>query len=149
MRIHVGPGYRVYYARTGSTIYALLAGAIKSSQTKDIPKANEDGSRTQKGEMKKKKKTIYKPFDAATYLDNEAVIAEYLSAAAEDPNPEVFVAALGDVAKASGMAQIAKDAGLGRESLYKTLSAGAHPRFETINSVLRALGVKFTVVAEQ
>jgi len=47
------------------------------------------------------------------------------------------------------MAQIAKDAGLGRESLYKTLSAGAHPRFETINSVLHALGVKFTVVAER
>ena len=47
----------------------------------------------------KKKKTIYKPFDAAAYLDNDAVIAEYLSAAAEDPNPEVFVAALGDVAR--------------------------------------------------
>ncbi len=50
----------------------------------------------------KKKKTIYKPFDAAAYLDNDAVIAEYLSAAAEDSNPEVFVAALGDVAKARG-----------------------------------------------
>jgi probable addiction module antidote protein len=97
----------------------------------------------------KRKKTTYKPFDAAAYLDNDAVIAEYLSAAAEDPNPEVFVAALGDVAKARGMAQIAKDAGLGRESLYKTLSAGAHPRFETINSVLHALGVKFAVVADR
>jgi probable addiction module antidote protein len=86
---------------------------------------------------------------AEKYLDNDAVIAEYLSAAAEDPNPEVFVAALGDVAKARGIAQIAKDAGLGRESLYKTLSAGAHPRFETINSVLHALGVKFAVVAER
>jgi probable addiction module antidote protein len=96
----------------------------------------------------KKKKTIYKPFDAAAYLDNDAVIAEYLSAAAEDPNPEVFVAALGDVAKARGMAQIAKDAGLGRESLYKTLSAGAHPRFETTNSVLHALGLKFAVVTD-
>ena len=96
-----------------------------------------------------KKKTIYKPFDAAACLDNDEVIAEYLSAAAEDSNPEVFAAALGDVAKARGMAQIAKESGLGRESLYKALSAGAHPRFETINSVLRALGVKFTVVAEQ
>ena len=101
------------------------------------------------GIMKKGKKTTYKPFDAASYLDNDAVIAEYLSAAAEDSNPEVFVAALGNVAKARGMAQIAKDAGLGRESLYKTLSAGAHPRFETINSVLHALGVKFAVVAER
>jgi len=99
--------------------------------------------------VKKKKKTTYKQFDAAEYLDNDAVIAEYLSAAAEDPNPDVFVAALGNVAKARGMAQIAKDAGLGRESLYKTLSAGGHPRFETINSVLHALGVKFAVVAER
>src|SRR5882757_7677658 len=96
----------------------------------------------------KKKKIVYKSFDAAAYLDNHAVVAEYLSAAAEDPNPSVFLAALGDVAKARGMAQIAKDSGLGRESLYKTLSAGAHPRFETINSVLHALGLKFAVVAE-
>jgi probable addiction module antidote protein len=87
-------------------------------------------------------------FDAAAFLDNDAVVAEYLSAAAEDPNPDVFVAALGDVAKARGMAQIAKEAGLGRESLYKALSAGAHPRFETVNSVLRALGVKFSVVTK-
>lgn len=96
-----------------------------------------------------KRKTSYKAFDPAAYLDNEAVIAEYLSVAAEDPNPDVFVTALGDVAKARGMAQIAKESGLGRESLYKALSAGAHPRFETINSVLRALGVKLAVVAER
>lgn len=88
----------------------------------------------------------YAPFDAAAYLDNDEVIAEYLTAAAEDPNPEVFLAALGDVAKARGMAQIAKDAGLGRESLYKALSSGAHPRYETIKAVLHALGVKFAVV---
>jgi probable addiction module antidote protein len=95
-----------------------------------------------------KRKTTYKAFDAAEYLDNGAVIAEYLSAAAEDSNPDVFIAALGDVAKARGMAQIARESGLGRESLYKALSAGAHPRFETISSVLRALGVKFAVVEE-
>lgn len=93
--------------------------------------------------------TTYAPFDAAAYLDNDEVIAEYLTAAAEDPNPDVFLAALGEVAKARGMAQIAKDAGLGRESLYKALSAGAHPRYETVNAVLHALGVKFTVVVKQ
>jgi probable addiction module antidote protein len=92
-------------------------------------------------------KATYAPFDAADYLDNDEVIAEYLTAAVEDPNPTVFLAALGDVAKARGMAQIAKDAGLGRESLYKALSTGAHPRYETVTAVLRALGVKFTVVA--
>ncbi len=93
-------------------------------------------------------KTTYEAFDAAAYLDNDEVIAEYLSAAAEDPNPDVFVAALGDVARARGMAQIAKNAQLGRESLYKALSIGAHPRFETIHAVLHALGVKIVIVAE-
>ena len=94
-------------------------------------------------------KTTYAPFDAADYLDNDAVIAEYLSAAVDDPNPDVFLAALGDVAKAHGMARIAKDAGLGRESLYKALSSGAHPRYETVSAILRALGVKFAVVADR
>jgi probable addiction module antidote protein len=92
--------------------------------------------------------TTYAPFDAAAFLSNDEAVAEYLTAAAEDTNPDVFLAALGDVAKARGMAQIAKDAGLGRESLYKALSPGAHPRHETINAVLHALGVKFAVVAE-
>lgn len=90
----------------------------------------------------------YAPFDVAEYLDRDEVIAEYLTAAMEDPNPDVFLAALGDVAKARGMAQIAREAGLGRESLYKALSAGAHPRYETVKAVLAALGVKLTVVAE-
>jgi probable addiction module antidote protein len=93
-------------------------------------------------------KTTYASFDAADYLDNDEVVAEYLSAAIEDANPDVFLAALGDVAKARGIAQIAKDAGLGRESLYKALGTGAHPRYETITAVLRALGVKFTVVTD-
>jgi probable addiction module antidote protein len=93
--------------------------------------------------------TTYAPFDAAAYLDNDELIAEYLTAAAEDRNPDVFLAALSDVAKARGMTQIAKDAGLGRESLYKALSAGAHPRYETVAAVLHALGVKFMFVADR
>jgi probable addiction module antidote protein len=93
-------------------------------------------------------KTTYAPFDAAQYLDDDVVVAEYLTAAAEDPNPDVFLAALGDVAKARGMAEIAKRAGLGRESLYKALGAGAHPRYETVSAVLRALGVKLTVAVD-
>lgn len=90
--------------------------------------------------------TTFRPFDAADYLDSEEAIAEYLTAAAEDANPDVFLAALGDVAKVRGMAKIAADAGLGRESLYKALAAGAHPRYETVQAVLRALGVKLAVV---
>jgi len=87
----------------------------------------------------------FAPFDPAAYLDDDEIIAEFLTAAAEDPDTNVFLAALGDVAKARGMAQIARDSGLGRESLYKALSADAHPRHETIGAVLRALGLKFVV----
>ena len=84
-------------------------------------------------------------FDAAAYLDNEEVIAEYVAAALEDPNPEAFMAAVADVAKARGMTQLAKDTGLGRESLYKALTPGAKPRYDTVLKVLRGLGVKLTV----
>jgi probable addiction module antidote protein len=92
--------------------------------------------------------TKFAALDIAEYLDDDTLMAEYLSAAAEDANPDVFLSALGDVAKAKGMAQIARDSGLGRESLYKALSAGAHPRHETINAVLGALGVKFSIVPQ-
>lgn len=82
-------------------------------------------------------------FDAADYLDNEKVIAEYLNAALEDANPDVFLRAIADVAKARGMSELAKTAGLGRESLYKALAPGAKPRYETILKLMRALGVEF------
>jgi probable addiction module antidote protein len=80
------------------------------------------------------------PFDAADYLDNEETIAEFLTASMEDPNPDVFLMALRDVAKARGMAELAKASGLGRESLYKALAPGAKPRYETILKVMHGLG---------
>ena len=85
-------------------------------------------------------------FDASRYLDNDEVIAEYLKAALEDPNPDVFVLAVGDVAKARGMTSVAESSGLGRESLYKAFAPGAKPRYETVVKVLRSLGVKLQVV---
>jgi len=66
----------------------------------------------------------FAPFDAADYLDNEETIAEYITAALEDPNPDVFLTAVRDVACARGMTQLAKGTGLGRESLYKALTPG-------------------------
>ncbi|WP_166145865.1 addiction module antidote protein [Methylosinus sp. RM1] len=85
-------------------------------------------------------------FNVSDYLDNEETIAEYLTAAAEDENSDVLLAALSEVAKARGMAQVAAAAGLGRESLYKALAPGSHPRFETISAVLRALNVKIALI---
>jgi len=81
-------------------------------------------------------------FDAADYLDSDAVIAEYLNAALEDENPDVFLQAIADVAKARGMTQLARETGLGRESLYKALAPGAKPRYDTVLKLMRALGVE-------
>lgn len=86
-------------------------------------------------------------FEAADFLKSETAIEEFLSAAMQDANPDVFLAALGEVAKARGIAAIAERSGLGRESLYKTLSPGAKPRYETICKLIDALGVKLTVKA--
>jgi probable addiction module antidote protein len=87
----------------------------------------------------------YATFNAADYLDSDEAIAEYLTAAAEDENPDVLLSALAEVAKARGMAQVAAAAGLGRESLYKALAPGSHPRFETISAVLRALNMRLSM----
>ncbi len=87
------------------------------------------------------------PFDASDYLDSEETIAEYLSAALENPDPDAFLIAVRDVAKARGISTVAANAGLGRESLYKALKPGAQPRFDTIRRLLAALGVKLDVVS--
>ena len=86
-------------------------------------------------------------FDASAYLVDDDVVAEYLTAALEDPNPDVFLAAVGNVAKARGMNAIAESSGLGRESLYKALTPGAKPRYDTVLKVLQSLGVKLSVSA--
>ena len=81
-------------------------------------------------------------FDMSHYLDSDAAVAEYLTQVLSDGDDSELAHALGHIAKARGMTQIAKDAGIGRESLYKALRADAHPRFDTVNRVCKALGVK-------
>ena len=80
--------------------------------------------------------------NVSEYLDTEESIASYLSAIIEEGNPQLLLSAISDVAKARGMAKIASDSGLGRESLYKALKPESKPRFETILKVLNSLGVK-------
>ena len=94
---------------------------------------------------KSRASTKLRPFDAARYLNDDAAIAEYMTAVLEAGDPDLLLLALGDVARARGMAQVAKDAGLGRESLYKALAPGAKPRFDTVIKVARALGVRLAV----
>jgi probable addiction module antidote protein len=98
-----------------------------------------------RAKTKPKIKTI--PWDSAAYLMTAKDIAHYLEAVFEDGDPSLVAAALGDVARAKGMAQIAKAAGLGRESLYKALSSEGNPEFATVLKVMHALGLKLKVAA--
>jgi probable addiction module antidote protein len=89
--------------------------------------------------------TSFAKFDASEFLDNDEVIAHYLAAALEEGDPDLFIAALGDVTKARGMTEVALATGLGRESLYKSLKSGSKLRYETVQKILGALGVRLTV----
>jgi probable addiction module antidote protein len=87
-------------------------------------------------------KTQTKPWDVVEHLETEADMVTYLDAALEDGDPRLIAAALGDIARAKGMAQIAHEAGLGRESLYKALSPDGNPEFATVIKVIQALGLR-------
>ena len=94
-------------------------------------------------------KTKTKPWDPAEHLKTEKDMVAYLEAALEDGDPALVAAALGDIARAKGMSDIARETGLGRESLYKALSPGGNPEFSTVLKVVRALGLRLHATAEQ
>ena len=114
MRIHTGKGYRVYFMQEG--------------------RGN--------GKRKKGKTMKYSKFDVVDYLDSEEAIAAYLSAVMEENDPDLLIAALGDIARSRGIAKLAEDSGLNRESLYKALRPGAKPRFDTVFRVMQAMNIK-------
>lgn len=87
-------------------------------------------------------KTKTPPWDPAEHLETDEDIAAYLEAAFEGGDPALVAAALGDIARAKGMTQLARETGLGRESLYKALSPSGNPEFATIMKVISALGLK-------
>ena len=93
-------------------------------------------------------KTTTTRYDVAEHLRTSEEMAAYLEAALEDGNPSVVVKALGTIARARGMSQIARDTGLGRESLYKALSPEGNPEFATVMKVVRALGLKLRAEPE-
>ena len=86
-----------------------------------------------------------RPFDMANYLNSEEEIAEYLRQVLEDNNPAELAAALGDIARARGMTQLARDTGLSRESLYKSLSGERAPSSDTLFKVIHAMGFKLSL----
>jgi probable addiction module antidote protein len=86
-------------------------------------------------------------WDITEHLDSDEAIAAYIDAVLEEGDPALITAALGDIARARGMTQIAREIGVSRESLYRSLSAGGNPEFSTVLRVLKALGVKLKAEA--
>jgi probable addiction module antidote protein len=130
MRISYGPGYCVYYVYRGTRIVILLCGDDKRSQ-------HQEGSRAGGGPLMPKTTR----FDAADYLGTEDRQVAYITAALETGDADFVRDALGVVAKARGMSEIAKHAGLNRESLYKALGETGNPEFATVMRIMRALGL--------
>lgn len=87
-------------------------------------------------------KTVTTPWDPAEHLETDADMVAYLEAALEANDPALVAAVLGDIARAKGMTEVAREAGLGRESLYKALSATGNPEFATVLKVVSALGMR-------
>jgi probable addiction module antidote protein len=86
-------------------------------------------------------------WDITEHLNSDEAIAAYIDAVLEEGDPALITAALGDIARARGMTQIAREIGVSRESLYRSLSAGGNPEFSTVLRVLKALGVKLKAEA--
>ncbi len=82
-------------------------------------------------------------YDAAEYLSTDEDVAAYLNAVLEDGDPQLLAAALGDIARARGMTQLARETGVTRDGLYKALSSNGNPSFATVAKVVKALGLKF------
>jgi probable addiction module antidote protein len=95
----------------------------------------------------KRKKIKTRPWDVVEHLETEEDMTAYLEAVLDDGDPALVSAALGDIARSRGMTEIAREAGLGRESLYKALSPEGNPEFATVMKVLRALGLSLHVKA--
>jgi probable addiction module antidote protein len=96
---------------------------------------------------KRKTKLKTYPWDPVRYLKTEKDRKEYLNAALEDGDPALIAAVLGDIARSKGMTDVARKAGLGRESLYKALSRTGDPKFGTIMKVMNAVGIKLRSAA--
>lgn len=92
-------------------------------------------------------KPEFRKWDVVDHLKTDKDMAHYLQACLEDGEPTLITAALGDIARARGMAQVAREAGLSRESLYKSLSGEGNPEFATVMKVIKALGIQLHATA--
>jgi probable addiction module antidote protein/putative addiction module killer protein len=142
MRIDYGPGYRVYFVRAAPRFVSYFA-AVTNEAKIAISNGPSNWRRKFRKDNMARKTTRW---DAADTLETKEDIAAYLDAVLEDGDPDLLKAALGDIARAKGMTQIAHAAGLGRTNLYKALSPEGNPEFVTVARVLKALGLRLSIV---
>jgi probable addiction module antidote protein len=148
LRINYGPGYRVYFKQRGRQLILFWPG-VTSARKPKILKPHCGSREIYRTNFMKK--TVTTRYDVAEHLRTPAEMAAYLEACLEEAGGDAaFIAkALGDIARAKGMAQVARDAGLSRESLYKALSGERSPGFDTILKVMQALGLRLRAEANK
>jgi probable addiction module antidote protein/putative addiction module killer protein len=148
LRIDVGPGYRVYYPLRGEDLIFLLAGVISrpkngtSDELSNLARIFRGANAVPRTSKPKKTKTV--PSEVAEGLRTPEEMAAYLDAwLTEAPDDRAGIArALGDIARAKGMTQLAQETGLSRENLQQALGEGDNPSFATIMKIMKALGLR-------
>jgi probable addiction module antidote protein len=140
----------MYHAQLWETFIVMLTGSGKSTHETDICRIIALAELFRGLTMiRKMKVSELAEFDASEYLNSDEELAAYLTAVLGENDPALLAAALGDIARARGMSQVAKDSGIAREALYKALRPGSEPRFETISRVCAALGVRLVAQPKQ
>jgi probable addiction module antidote protein/putative addiction module killer protein len=139
LRVHYGPGYRIYFHQRGSRVVILLCGGNKTTQTRDIKTARR---LTGNGLTEMTEKLM--AYDPAEDLTSGAAIATFMTEAFASEDAGYFAHALGVVARAKAMAQIARQTGLSREQLYRSFSEDGNPTLKTTLAVMKALGIELT-----
>lgn len=145
LKIDFGPGYRVYFGQRGQELVIILAGGDKSEPRAGLQSGQETVGRMEGAKPMTKAK--FSAFDVADHIKTPDDAAHYLDAVLADGDANEIAEALGVVARSQGMAAIAEESGLSRETLYRTLSDAGNPRLATLLGILRAMGLRLSVAA--